>query len=217
MDADTDSGGGRWMTYAELAEARGIDKSSAARLTFRRHWRRQKDHRGTVRVFVPLDWQDASRDASRDVSDDASRDVSRDLSRVIKPLEDAIGLLREQLERAEGRADRAEATAAELRGRLDDLTAKLTAAQDQAEAAEELRRALEAAQAVVERVGQGREAAEAKVDELTVQATELIAQLDQARAEAQAAAQATDALQAAEAARRARGVLARLRAAWRGE
>jgi hypothetical protein len=53
MDAGTDSADGTWLTYAELAALRGIDRQSAARLTFRRHWRRQKDNRGTVRVFVP--------------------------------------------------------------------------------------------------------------------------------------------------------------------
>jgi hypothetical protein len=50
-----------------------------------------------------------------------------------------------------------------------------------------------------------------------VQAAELTAQLKQARAEAQESAHAAAELEQAEAARRARGLLARLRAAWRGE
>ena len=43
-DVSADASEGRWMTYAELAQLRGIDKQSAARLTFRRRWRRQKSH-----------------------------------------------------------------------------------------------------------------------------------------------------------------------------
>ena len=119
------------MTYAELAEVRGIDKQSAARLTFRKHWRRQRDNHGTVRVLVPPDWQDRSRDTSRDASDDASRDLSRDVSRVIAPLEAAITTLRDQLERANGRADRAEAATAAERGRADALRDRLTTMQEQ--------------------------------------------------------------------------------------
>ena len=51
MDAGEE---GRWMTYAELADARGIDRQSARKLANRTHWRRQKDNHGVVRVYVPL-------------------------------------------------------------------------------------------------------------------------------------------------------------------
>ncbi len=83
MDAGTDSEGERWMSYAELAELRGIDKQSAVKLTFRRRWRRQKDNHGTVHVLVPPDWlgpQRPSRDSSNDVPLDVSVPASTDLS-----------------------------------------------------------------------------------------------------------------------------------------
>jgi hypothetical protein len=41
--ADTDDG--RWMTFAELAAARGISKASAIKLVRRHGWRRQHDRR----------------------------------------------------------------------------------------------------------------------------------------------------------------------------
>ena len=44
----------RWMTYAELGQARGISTASATRLTFRRKWRRQKGNDGIARVEVPV-------------------------------------------------------------------------------------------------------------------------------------------------------------------
>ena len=46
--------GARRMTYAEIAEARGISLPSARRLVLRHHWPRQAGNDGIVRVTVPL-------------------------------------------------------------------------------------------------------------------------------------------------------------------
>jgi hypothetical protein len=46
--------GSRRMTYAELAEARGISLASARRLARRHQWPRQVGNDGVVRVIVPL-------------------------------------------------------------------------------------------------------------------------------------------------------------------
>ena len=191
-DVSPDASEGRWMSYAELAQLRGIDKQSAARLTFRRRWRRQKDNHGTVRVLVPPEWQEP-----QDTSGDASRDISPDFATAIEAVTEAfeaalsakdreIVSLREQWERAMAYLDAERSRADELRERLDRLGVKLTdaqaelaTAQDQAEAANALAEA---------------------------------AQLGHGEAEADAAE-----LRQAETERRARGVLARLRAAWRGE
>ena len=56
--------------------------------------------------------------------------------------------------------------------------------------------------------------AEAEGNALTIETAELTAQLNQARRQAQDAAEA---IRQADAERRARGLLARLRAAWGGE
>jgi hypothetical protein len=95
-----DSADGRWMSYAELAAARGIDRSSAFKLTLRHKWRRQKDNRGTVRVYVPTDWLGPSRDMSNP--------AAGDMSHAISALEGAVSALREQLERAEQGRDAAD-------------------------------------------------------------------------------------------------------------
>jgi hypothetical protein len=47
-DATTD-----WMTYAELAEKRGISKRSAMRLALRHRWPRRRGNDGMARVGVP--------------------------------------------------------------------------------------------------------------------------------------------------------------------
>lgn len=46
--------GTRWLSYAELAQARGISKASATRLVFRKGWRRRVGNDGIARAAVPL-------------------------------------------------------------------------------------------------------------------------------------------------------------------
>src|SRR4051812_17460171 len=45
----------RRLTYAELAEIRGISRTSAERLVRRKRWTRQLGNDGVVRVLVPPD------------------------------------------------------------------------------------------------------------------------------------------------------------------
>jgi methyl-accepting chemotaxis protein len=191
-----DADDGRWVSYEELAAARGIDRASAFKLTLRNKWRRQKDNKGTVTVLVPIDWLTPSRDTSRD----GSWDKSDDMSRMVNALEAAIATLRERAEAAERRADQAEARREAAERRADAAEARAEAAERRAHAAEARTEAL-------------RMRVEYVTDEL--QAMERIA--DQARAQAQEAVQRAEAIKKADAARRARGYLMRFVAAWRGE
>jgi hypothetical protein len=50
-----DAGTGRWVTYDELAQARGMQRSGAVRLVQRKKWRRQAGNDGLARVLVPPD------------------------------------------------------------------------------------------------------------------------------------------------------------------
>ena len=182
------SGEGQWLTYAELAKYRGIDRTSAVRLAIRRHWRRQKGNTGReVRVLVPP--EALTSDASMAVSGDASEHTSVDISSIVSGFEAALSVLREQLERSDQRADRAELATTELRGQIEALQAKLTAAEA------------------------GRGQAETDARELRAHEAALQLQL----AQTTAAAQGAEELRQADAARKARGLLARLRAAVRGE
>jgi signal transduction histidine kinase len=229
----------RWMTYRELAQARGISAASAARLAFRKGWLRQPGNDGAARVAVPIgDDQpspyDARTDARTGAGDAATgeaprhgarRDVAHGArgARNAAEFRLAIEALRGELTashareaEAQARADRAEAARDAERARADAL-------RDRAEAATEAERRADQAE-------QGREAArkrahelanrllvvqgaadrsEAEADELRRQAE--AAQIAQAEAEADA-----EELRQAEAVRQGRGVLARLRAAWRG-
>ena len=47
---------GRWISYTELAEIRGTNKTSALKLALRKKWPRRKDNHGTMHVCVPPEW-----------------------------------------------------------------------------------------------------------------------------------------------------------------
>ena len=177
-DASGDtSGDGRWLSYEELAQLRGITKASAERLVLRNRWRRQRGNDRTVRILVPLDSMSGDMPASMsgDVSPDMSPDTKDLLAGALAALEAAVATLREQLERSEQRAQAAEQGRDGERRRADD--------------------------------------AEADARELRAHATTL--QLELAgQTETLQRLQALE--EAADAARKAQGLLARLRAAWRG-
>jgi methyl-accepting chemotaxis protein len=202
--ADAEEDSGQWMTLAELAAARRISKASAGRLV-RRHkaWRRQQDNQGRVRILVPPDAIEAPDDlpdVPLDILQDSPEGSPPEMSQAISALEAAISTLREQLERSNQRADRAETRADGAEQGRDAERAR----------ADELRDQIEALRSKLAQV-------EAKGAASDVQAAELTAQLKQARTDAQEAAQAAEKLRQTDAEQRGRRLLARLRAALRGE
>jgi hypothetical protein len=125
------SADGRWLTYDELAELRGIDRTSARRLTTRLKWPRRPGNDGTVRILVPLrHLRRPRRSADRPAvmaADTATAPavmpavtdpIPADLSAVIVPLEAALDVLREQLTAAAANAGQALALADRLTGQL---------------------------------------------------------------------------------------------------
>jgi len=150
-----DAADSRWMSYAELAEARRITTVAATRLVARRGWRRQKDNHGIMRALVPPEgWEPAPG---------RSFDAGAHVSQAISALETAVAAMRERAEAAEQaaqtereRADRAvqardgeRSRANALRDRIDalqselaDAEAVLVAARHQAAEAEVIAEAL---------------------------------------------------------------------------
>jgi hypothetical protein len=134
--------GSRRMTYAELADVRGISPASAKRLTQRHRWGRQVGNDGVVRVTVPLSalinpmkpkanavtgdteamsvaTGTTSSATPSDVAADIAGDVADNDTPATARLAEAIEVLRQQLEVANQRADRAEAQAEHERKRTD--------------------------------------------------------------------------------------------------
>lgn len=128
--------GVRWMTYAELGEALGIDPESANRRARRQGWRRRMGNDHRTRVAVPLDaLPDIIPDkpkAPQAVSGDGPGDIPPDISYTIKALEGEATALREALQRERERADRTEAEAAQLREERE--AARVQAARAEGEA-----------------------------------------------------------------------------------
>ena len=221
-DASADvSADGRWLTYEELAQIRGISRPSAERLVLRNRWRRQRDNQRVVRILVPLDR--LSDDASDDASADRSADVSPDMSRSAAAFEAALtaiqsgyegetAALRERAVAAEAARDAAIALADQTVTLLKDATSRA----DRAETGRDAERAR--ADALADRVHVVQaDLAKAEAEGDALRSGRLTAQVKAAKAEAKEAQDRAEELRQAEAARQGRGRLARLRAAWWGE
>jgi hypothetical protein len=209
----------RWMTYADLGQARGISPASATRLAFRRKWQRRAGNDGTARVAVPVDEAKPHIDKTHYDRMDIARLVSAleaaiaassereeanaaTISVLREQLEQSnrqsqadtaqVATLQDQLEQANGRAERAQVMTYVLRDRADELQGQLAAAEQARDHALE-------AQQTAERLR--------RAD---------IAIAEQARAQGQAARDSAEAVRQADAARRSSGLPARLLAAWRG-
>ena len=138
----------RWMSYAELAEARRITASSASRLVVRRGWRRQKDNHGIMRALVPPEWSEPAPGRNFDPGAHVSQAISALEAAVAamrgraEAAERAAQTERERAERAVQARDGERSRANSLRDRIDALQATL--AEAEAALGEALRQTAEA-------------------------------------------------------------------------
>jgi hypothetical protein len=184
---DVETDEARWLTYGELAEIRGISVRSATRMAFRHKWRRQAANDGTARVLVPLS---ALHDKSH----------GSDMASLISAFEATTAAMREMANQAGIRADMAEKRAEIAEKRADEAEQGWEAERSRAEAIFSRFAAMQA-----EHAGDRARA------ELIQAAFD---QADTARREAEKALQGRV---SDDTPRRARGIVARLRAAWRAE
>jgi hypothetical protein len=232
-DSQADSAAdGRWLTFAELSQLRGISKTAAMKLVSRHGWRRQKNNKGQVRALVPLAW----------VADANTREPNSaaDMSRAIRAFDSAIATLGQQLVREAGRTEAAERARTALTVQLAQAEAGRAAERSRAEADREartraeaeavaLRAQLDQARAETQQAALAAEAARLRrATDLAVQEAKALWKAEAARAAREEAANRPMVasridevqlrrLQEAEQARRSRSRLQRLRAAWRAE
>jgi hypothetical protein len=210
---DDDLSDGTWMTYADLAKLREINQASAFKLALRHRWRRQKTNTGQMTVFVPSAWSDTSQDNAHDVSRQ-NEAFQAALAAVREVHAREISALREMAETAERRADQAEADRRAAVALADQTVLLLTDAVSRADQAEQGR---EAARKRAHELANRMFVVQGAADRAEAEAGDLRRQVEAAQiAQAEAEADAAELRQAATA-RRGRGRLARLRAAWRGE
>ena len=159
MDDTGDQHDGRWLSYAELAAVRGINRASAVKLVQRERWRRSSgnDRARTVKVLVPPNWLAPAKErpvSSGDApgmphgqSGEDTRHLVATIASLTNAFDVALTALREQLTAAEAGRGQAETTITELRGQLEQLQAQLAEAQAAVQRVEELKRADVARQA----------------------------------------------------------------------
>jgi hypothetical protein len=188
MGAD-DAADGQWLTHAEIAAMRGISTASAIKLALRHRWRKQKDNRGTLRCLVPGDFIGQQHEARADARVVSRADAGADLSTAYQEAKEAY-------------QQALKAKAEQIAALEDQLAHERTRADITAAERDDLRNKLADAQAELA-------AAQDQAEETNARA--VAAEIAQAEAEADAAE-----LRQAEAERRARGLVARLKAAWRG-
>lgn len=198
LESDQD----RWLTYAEAGELLGISTQAARMLAKRRGWARRTPNAygDRAQVLVPVETIVQPRSASLGVrtgsvitSDQGSPNGHDRLN--VQALEQAIGVLRDQLETANrwadddrARADRAEQKAAALQAELIDLLISERSAVELAEYASaevaDQRRRLDTAEEERRRLAGQQEIERDRADRIEQQLTKVEGELIAARVEA---------------------------------
>jgi hypothetical protein len=210
-DSHPDTEAGRWLTYRQIADLRRISKASAERLVRRHKWRRQEDNQGVTRALVPPEWADAHPDRLTDSTPDIRGDGGApDITPSIAAFEAALAAMH-------GAKDAEISTMREANATLrEQLAQSVTLIDSFREERDRAQVRVDHAEAARDRAEQGRDRERARADALRDRLDGLQHDLDATRQQAQQAQQAADELRQAEASRKGRGRLARLRAAWRG-
>jgi hypothetical protein len=209
----------RWMTFAELAAARGISKDSAITLVRRHGWRRQRDNQGHVIALVPLTWAQESEgraDNPPASQPDSQPDAPTDrtvLAGALAALEDALGEANKRADTALALADRLGAQLADASGRIEQAEHRADAAQQRADRAEAAR---QSAEALIANLEADMRAKDSQLAQAESDSAEQRIAAEQARAQAHAAQDRTEEMTRAEEARKARGRLRRAWDGWRG-
>jgi hypothetical protein len=188
---DTDEAGGTWMSKVELAAVRGISVASAYRLIRRQGWRRLPGNDGRVRAYVPADWIPEPRDRPAPSLLTDRRDTPSDSDAPDTISQKDNGLLAGALAALEMALSDARQVAAEAGARAD------------------------AALALADRLGSQLADARVARDRAVESTRQAEASAERARADHGKALERVRELEAADHARRMKGRLARLWAAWR--
>jgi uncharacterized protein with PIN domain len=136
------------VTYAELAEARGITVAAARRLTLRHRWPKHPGNDGYTRVLVPVAFMEtdattvapsldaASISAVAQASTVAVTDALTDVLRVVPTLHELVALLQTQLTAAHERADQERQRADRAEHRAGEAEHRAKEADQRAQTAE---------------------------------------------------------------------------------
>jgi len=141
---------GQWMTYAELAEARGIKLRAAVRQVQRQALRRQPGNDGKTRVWVPCDIletsprpeQPSQRPAPRPGHSDVA-EMARVFVATLQGKQDEIDTLRQDIATLRTRAEVADTAVEVAETRAQEALQAATRAEQAHATAQEALRGLE--------------------------------------------------------------------------
>lgn len=177
---------GRWLSYRELAAIRGISADRAKKVALQQGWRRVPGNDGANRVLVPEAWLRPAKEPATKPTRGRPRAATRVEASDTKELQASFATALIAMRDAHG---------AEVRALRDQLDLTLAMAGER---------------------GKAMAALEVAITKAEASQAALVAELAAIRAAHQEAQDAAAALQAADAARKAQGRWARVRAAWRG-
>ena len=203
----------RWLSYQQLGEARRISRASAIRLARKHRWRRQANNQGTVLVAVPVAFLTPDPRTSGDRHGDYPSNRPDD-----HPGGEAIAGAFDRALQAVQAAHAGEIAALRqradtLRDRVEDLQVQVVQLEEEGAWLSAQAEAAEARANLAERELAGERI---RAHTMSSHVEGYRADLAQARRELAAAQIAQSEAEAATEVRKARGLLARLRAAWQG-
>lgn len=100
-----------WMTYAELAQKRGIKIASARKLAQKNRWHKQPNNDGTVRIAVPVNRLDVPIPSEGQSQTVSHKTPDPKVSILVAQIEGLKGIVESERKRA----DTAESNAAHWR------------------------------------------------------------------------------------------------------
>ena len=200
-----------WLTWQQAGGRFGLSPDAVRMRARRLGWRTQPGNEGRTLVEIPDDAEvkppERAPERVRAGSTEGSPEQAGSITR-----------LTVLLVAADARADRADLRAAKAEQRVEQVEQRADAAAARAESADADRRAAEAR---ADRAEQRSDVLRATIDELRAGQGLMVdmhaRELSAAQRAAQEERERADAFAQDEAERKARGLLARLRAAWRGE
>jgi hypothetical protein len=195
-----------WLTYAQVGERFGLSPEAARQRARRLHWRTQPGNDGRTLILVP----DSTAVLPRGRPPDRTAVQTPEFAR----LSGLLDWAHERADKAEQRVDAADAARRAAEGLAERERER---ADDERQGRERAEARADRAEATVTGERQRADVLRDRIDAMQAQVAAAEAAAEQGRVGAQAAQDAAEALRRTDDARKATGLVARLRAAWRGE
>src|SRR5690242_16768386 len=100
-----------WLSYAELAEARGVDLRSAIRTVRNRRWPKRKGNDGKIRAEIPTEFLEAKKHHSPEIRSEIPTEITSEMA----SLRTKVEMLTQQVQHERAQREAAEAQITDLK------------------------------------------------------------------------------------------------------